>query len=374
MTLKDSQSNMYQHSEVKIRLLKTYLEQYLNILNQSSYIEDIHIFDLFCGEGVYPNGGKGSPIIILETIKNIHYSNVSKNSITGKFNCYFNDIDEDKTQKLVEAIKKRSLHYQEIGALKITNIDYREILPKLQKKLASLKKEKAFIFIDPYGYKDIKLNDLKSLLSCGKSEVLLFLPTQFMFRFETKGTPVSLKDFISELMPAEEWPSSETGVEFIEKLTYSFRKAFEGSTFVDSFIISRDLNQFFCLFFFTNHIYGFDRMLEAKWKLDEEEGRGWHYKQESDLFCQIEKQANTSKYESNLRDFLSIPRTNGQIYRFQLDNGHRSLHTNDILKKFQAEGKLNIFNKDGSVGRKSAFYICYKNYKDEPDKITIKHQ
>lgn len=372
MTLKDSQINMHQHSEVKVRLLRLYLESYLTILYQSKHVGDIHIFDLFCGEGIYQNDGKGSPIVILETIKNIHFAKFRKQFNNGKFNCYFNDINPLRIEKLKKIIENKKLHYPEIGSINFTALDYRTILPELTQKLQTLKNEKAFIFIDPYGYKDLRLNDIKVLLDSGKSEVLLFLPTQFMFRFETKGTPISLIEFISELMPIEEWPTSETGIDYIEKLTNSFRNNLKEKTFVDSFIISKDINQFYCLFFFTNHIYGFDRMLEAKWKIDEEEGRGWHFKQDSDLFSFAEKRANTFRYETKLREFLQYTRTNGDVYRFQLVNGHRSTHTNDILRKLQDEGKLISLNKDGTPSRRSAFYICYQNYKTEPEKITLK--
>jgi three-Cys-motif partner protein len=76
MSNKDSQVKMYQHSEVKVRLLKLYLEKYLNILTHSPYFNEINIYDLFCGEGMYEDGGKGSPLIILETIRVIH--NISR--------------------------------------------------------------------------------------------------------------------------------------------------------------------------------------------------------------------------------------------------------------------------------------------------------
>lgn len=43
---------------------------------------------------------------------------------------------------------------------------------------------KSFYFIDPYGYKEIKAKHILSLLDCNrKSEVLLWLPIQFMYRF-----------------------------------------------------------------------------------------------------------------------------------------------------------------------------------------------
>jgi three-Cys-motif partner protein len=94
--MKESQQTMMQHSEVKVRLLKLYLERYLNILSASRYIGDINVYDLFCGEGIYENNGKGSPIVILETIKNIYYASKANGTSKDKFNCFFNDIEKWK--------------------------------------------------------------------------------------------------------------------------------------------------------------------------------------------------------------------------------------------------------------------------------------
>ena len=372
MALKDSQTSMYEHSEIKIRLLKLYLESYLNILTQSKYCGDIHLYDLFCGEGIYDGEGKGSPIVILETIKNIFYSKRSMGKTTEKYNCLFNDIEKWKIEKLQKEITDRKLHYAEIGKLHFIQKDYRDLLPEVVGEINSLKNQKAFIFIDPYGYKDIKASDIRSLLHSKKTEVLLFLPTQFMFRFESKGTPECLVEFINELIPTKQWPVSETGIDFIENLTDAFRNYFGKDYFVDSFIITRDKNQFFCLFFFTSHIYGFDKMLDAKWKIDEEDGRGWSYHSENTLFSQIEKRANTYNFEQKLKEFLRIDRTNGEIYEFRVHNGHLATHTNDILIKFQKEGRLNSVKADGTPARKSSFYLNYKDYRAEPDKIKLK--
>ena len=61
--MKESQINPSEHSDVKVKLLKIYLEKYLSILNLAAGVEQINVFDLFSGEGLYTNGSKGSPII-----------------------------------------------------------------------------------------------------------------------------------------------------------------------------------------------------------------------------------------------------------------------------------------------------------------------
>lgn len=368
MALKESQIKMYDHSEVKITLLKRYLEKYLNIIYLLSYIKSINIYDLFCGEGIYENGGKGSPIEILEIVKNIHFQNKNSNK---PINCLFNDIDKKKVDKLQSEIKTRNLHYSSIGKLEFSYEDYKNILPKTVRTIKTLNDTKTFIFIDPYGYKEIRLSDIRDLLSTKTTEVLLFLPTQFMFRFEEKGTPEALIEFISEIVPKDKWPKSDTGIEFIENLNDGFQNKLGNEYFVDSFIITRNRNQFFCLFFFTSHIYGFDKMQETKWQIDEEEGRGWQF-EENNLFSNTQKSPNTYIFEKKLQEFLAIFRTNGEIYEFTLHQRHRPSHANQVLIKLQNEQKITALKKDGTPARKSSFYLSYDNYKNESDKIKVK--
>lgn len=365
--MKLSQQTMMEHSEVKIRLLETYLKKYLQILSLSPFTSDIYLYDLFSGEGIYENGGKGSPIIFLETIKNTYFAH--RNKSIGKFNCLFNDFNRNKIEKLETIVQEKKLHYSDIGELNYSIEDYNDVLKSVVNEINQFKNEKAFVFIDPYGYKDIRLKDISQLLKSNKSEVLLFLPTQFMFRFEKKGAPECLLEFINEIVPFDEWPKSETGIDFIEKLTEAFRNSLP-NYFVDSFIITRELNQFFCLFFFTSHIYGFDRMLESKWELDEQEGRGWQINSENNLFSILENKADTHKFENKLKKFLEHERTNGDIYMFTLKNGHLVTHATEILRKLQDVLDINTF--DGSKPRKNAFYISWENYKNNPSKIKIK--
>ena len=57
--MKDSQINPYEHSDIKVKLLKLYLEKYINILALAKGVNKVEVFDLFCGEGIYNNGKEG---------------------------------------------------------------------------------------------------------------------------------------------------------------------------------------------------------------------------------------------------------------------------------------------------------------------------
>src|SRR5689334_24379579 len=66
------------HSRAKVDLFKVYLGTYLNILERAVGIDHLKFFDLCAGEGVYADGGKGSPVVIMETIKEHYFSNGKK--------------------------------------------------------------------------------------------------------------------------------------------------------------------------------------------------------------------------------------------------------------------------------------------------------
>lgn len=364
MQRKNVKTNLLDHSQAKIKLLGEYLKSYLGILSNLSYNERIRIYDLFCGEGEYDNGGEGSPLVILRNIKELHSSGV----IGGKIppiDCQFNDLNASKIEKLKKVIAEKKLHDQTYGHLEFTSNNYMDEVKKLIDIFPKLKNEKAFVFIDPYDYKHIKASHIRDLLASKKAEVLLWQPTQFMYRFEKNGTPQSLKDFIDELIPFENWTESETAWEFIEKLKKAFRDYLGKDYFVDTFRIQKDPRTVFCLFFFSSHIRGFEKMLDAKWRIDQEQGKGWEYSGQANLFRELK----TNDLEEKLKEFMQSKPTNGELYEFTLHAGFRTTHAVEILTNWQDQKILDVVSPKGDKIRKHAFYISYEYYSKEPTKV-----
>jgi three-Cys-motif partner protein len=81
-------TSLLEHSEAKVNLYGRYLSVYLNVLHRAQFVKRIFIFDLFCGEGIYKNEAKGSPIIALDCIRN-HYD-ANQNSCPN-MTVWFND-------------------------------------------------------------------------------------------------------------------------------------------------------------------------------------------------------------------------------------------------------------------------------------------
>lgn len=295
--------------------------------------------------------------------------NVSKIKTFPKINCNFNDIDKSKVQNTEKMIYERKLYYEKFGEIDFQNIDYQYYVEDLKLKLQKLNYQKAFVFIDPYEYKHIKISQIKDLLSNKKTEVLLWLPTQFMYRFETNGTPQALKDFIEEIVPYENWISSENASNFVRQLRDEFQIAIGSNYFVDHFTIQKDAATMFCLFFFTPHIKGFEKMLEAKWEIDTEQGKGWEYSGNTPSLFYGQK---TNPLEDYLKKYMSEKvRTNGELYKFTLDKRFLPKHTNEVLYNWQQNGNLKVLLANGRDARKRAFYISYQHYKEEYSKVKF---
>jgi len=367
---KKSQVIMLGHSKAKVLLLQKYLEKYLNIISNDGYTQKINVFDLFCGEGIYENNGEGSPIAILRTLKDLHFINKAKNKNIIKVDLCFNDKDEFKIQKLTSFIKDKKLHYEAFGELRYRSKDYKEIIENLATYIQNLKNEKAFVFIDPYGYKEIRASEIKKLLQSKKAEVLLFLPTQFMYRFDEKGTPEALIQIIEELVDVRDWKPSNSVYQFINQFKDALKNYLGNDFFVDTFAIEKDAATVFCLFFFSSHIRGFEKMLETKWQLDNDAGKGWSYEKSGNLFADFK----TNPLEEKLIELLSINHKiyNGKIYEFALHNGFLPTHVVEVFNSLQAGGKLAVISDRDDKIKKGAFYISYDNYKKSPEKVYFK--
>lgn len=366
--VKESQKIMFDHSKAKVELYGGYLAKYLNIISRDGYTKKIFIYDLFCGEGTYENGGKGSPIIALETIQELFGDNPFQ---CPKIKINFNDINLEKIEKLKSTVN--TISFPANCTTEFTNNDYNIILQNTINEINKFNNEKGIVFIDPYGYKEIKIEHLKNLLANRKSEVLLFLPSQFMFRFansaidDNSGGKEHLHRFIKEVF-GEEVEDFKNAIDFIERLKEGFKNSLNGY-FVDSFTLERERGQFFAMYFFTSHIKGFEKMLETKWEIDANNGRGYKYEKSGDLFSSME----TNDWEGKLKEYLlAEKRYNGDLYKFTLHSGFLPKHTNQILTDWLKSGQLSTIATEGQTAKKGAFYLNYKDYHAIPKRIQFK--
>jgi three-Cys-motif partner protein len=364
----DKHTLMLDHSKAKVNLFGNYLARYLRIISQDRYTNRIHLYDLFAGEGIYERGGEGSPVVALKKIA----SCLEQQPSMPKISLTFNDIDKEVVGKLKVST---SGIIPSNSSVRYFNDDYLKLVPTVEAEIKALKDEKALIFLDPKGYKEIAISDLKRLISGGKSEVLVFLPIRDIYRFaemdRTKAKPAhdAMIKFIDEAFGTDMPTEFDSQVDFINQLRLALKKIMK-NTFVDTFYIEPDPGQFFAMFFFTSHIYGFEKMLETKWDIDKEQGRAFRYEQTGTMFSGSE----VLDFPKSLCSFLSEEkRYNGQVYEFALHEGFLPKHVNEVLKDLYKRGTLQILSDTGATIKGGATYISYDHYRNEARKVYFQY-
>lgn len=186
-----------------------------------------------------------------------------------------------------------------------------------------------------------------------------------MYRFSGSGMPESLNNFISELEITDEINNCSSVWDFIRTLKNGFQSYLGENYFVDNFSLKKEENTVFCLYFFTSHIKGFEKMLEAKWEIDSEQGRGWEYLgNQPSLFFQ----EKTNELEEKLLKFLKAKRFNKDVYEFTLRQGYLPKHTNQIFEEWQKNDTFEVYLSNGEKARKKSFYIRYFKPNDVDNK------
>lgn len=356
------------HSNAKVDLFTKYLSAYLNILNKVPFIKSIHIYDLFAGEGMYEDGNKGSALRILETVKNHYFGN---GRTCKKINIWLNDKGKSEVEvgKLkidrVEALSNEIFCPPRVSK-KFTSLSFNEVIHQVKREIRALtNSSRVILFLDPWGYKDIKPKELKEILNFGNCEVILFLPISFMYRFANKafldsnfakagGKPVY--DFLTQLYKGSR-PNFTSAVHFIQSLKYQF-KGYLSDCFVTSYSIERDAQNTYCVYFFSRNEKGFEKMLEVIWSLDAHFGTG--YSGNSSVYVPLFNKVAIENYDQKIISYLTQSgRTNKDLYSYGLDHGFLPKHTNEILSDLKNQGRIKVTALDG--GNENGFYLSNKN-------------
>lgn len=332
------------------------------------FVKNIYLFDLFCGEGVYEDGGKGSPIAALETIKNHYFGNDQKcpNLFITFNDTGFSEIEPDKKKiTRVEQFASKIFRPENVK-VGFSEIDYSLIVERVIERTGKLKNdERALVFIDPWGYREIKPMDIKKLLENGKTEVILFLPIYFMSRFATKAKDheykggEALRSFLGELFGSiSHLPNYKNQNEFIFLIQEEFKK-FLKPKYVDTFKIERENNQWFALYFFTSNPKGFMKMLESKWSIDKKHGTG--FKQGDNFTLDIFDEIMLSQYDQKILNYLrqNPTATNTDLRNFGMENNFLPKHTKQVLDELRKTYPIEIISLDGKAAL--SYYLPDEN-------------
>ncbi len=351
------------HSVAKITLYRRYLLRYLNVLGNTQF-EKIYLLDLFAGEGRDVDGKACSSIAAIEVLKE-HVDNSA--NWCKRVSVFFNDFGNSVIDKKIKKIDRVKKFTEEISLPKTYEVNYSsedfgEIINKVITRLDRLKSsEKALCFLDPWGYKYSKPHVIREVMRNGNTEVLLFIPICFMHRFAAKALKDEdfiegqhIESFITELFE-NDIPDIKNQVLFIKGIQERFRTYLKVK-YVDVLYIEKDINQYFALFFFSNSKRGFQKMLEAKWSIDETDGKAFSVRSSSikpTFFENVDHEDYTYLLFDEIKKKGSM--TNQEVFDFGLNNNHLPKHSKKVLDELKKERKIKAIFEDGTIA--AGYYI-----------------
>lgn len=352
-------------TKAKLSVYKAYITKYLKVLSKAYKMygnkkDTVYMADLFAGPGIDEKGNLGSPLVLLDYLSQSYLDGMNVKIL-------FNEKDSSNFAKLKQLIQERSAKQPKWINVHVSNYDYNELLPMIIKKHQDHTYYKRFFFIDPFGYKGIHLDDLKKILSDHDTEILLFLPISFIYRFKKKDDVYeAIKKFLDDFISISNVESLSNDRAFIQNILETLRKKL--NVFVDSFIIQDNNGKGHnCLIYFSSNRKGLEKFVEAKWDIDKDEGVG--YEKNAAQTCSFLEDFYQDSLEESLLDYFRTGnKSNREVRNYCFEHGFLCRHGNNSLEKLLKKGKITISaNMENRKIKNKCFYLS----NDKEDIVRI---
>lgn len=370
MPKKETADSVQAHTEAKLQFYTKYLERYLQILLVAQGINKINIYDLYCGAGQYSDGNTGSALRAVDAV----WKAQEKNKQRKVINLHLNDLNQQKIKNLRRRLSSKQSN-QNLISISFSTVEAFEFLKKLEPELLKQDRHtRNLLFIDPYGYKDINRQSLEAVMSSGKTEIVLFLPIEQMYRFRNKTKDdvvdksyIPLKHFIEQFGLDVTSIESEKG--FITALESAL--SFDEQYYSASYSIRNHTGHHYGMFFITSNLLGLEKIIEVKWELDSQQGQGFTGENQIDFFLEMNRLSDLKEKITEMINIKDVD--NRTMYEFVLKNGFRPKHANEVLRMLCDERVIHTIDANSlQRARKGSFKLNYQEFKSNNSSIIYR--
>ncbi|WP_324283086.1 three-Cys-motif partner protein TcmP [Cyanobacterium aponinum UTEX 3222] len=358
--------NQKDQSKIKAEIVEKYFGAWSRIMisileaNEKQYPQHgknkpIAYIDLFAGQGIYDDGNKSTPILILE--KAVQDSKLQKRLLT-----IFNDADEQISKSLQENINSipniQNLSYKpqvtnfEVGEEIVNYFDNRQLVPTL-------------MFLDPFGYKGLSLKLIKSIVNRGNwgCECIIFfsydginrainnsIVENYMIDLFTEKTLQKLRNKLNN----SNLSSSQKELEIIENFSQAVQEETDAKYILPFRFKKENQNKTsHHLIFVTKNFKGYQIMKEVMAKRSSDNTHGsvpFEYNpatREQPLLFSYSQPLNDLP-SLLLQKFTGKTLTMKEIYEeHNVGTPYIELNYREVLKQMEMEGKITVNPKFG---------------------------
>jgi len=340
----------------KLEIFENYAREWLPTFIMSNQ-KELWIFDFFAGVGYDKNGVAGSPIRILQQIKN-QIGNIFQKKT--KINVCFNEYNKQKYEQLQQSCNKYISDNSELLRLDINlqfrNADVAELFPKT---LPLIKKYPSLLYLDQNGMKFLADSYICDLEKTTTTDFLYFLSSSYFFRFgNTKGFQSNMQIDIER---AKQNPYKYIHKSILEQLREKLPLNTKLSLY--PFTIKKNVNVY-GIIFGASHLRAVDKFLKTAWEKNNTNGEANFdidddsSKSQLDIF-DGKKLTKIESFKQNVREDILIGRikTNKDVYNFTLKQGHIPSHAADEVMLMKKEKLIHYAEKSPLIN----YEQIYKN-------------
>ena len=329
----------------KLEIFELYTKEWLPPFIMSEF-KIICIFDFFAGTGFDKNNVPGSPIRILQQIKN-QIGNIFQKGT--KIFLIFNEFDKTKCEQLKYACDnyinnnedlKRAIYSKNLN-YKILQKDFKELFPEWIKYI---NKYPSLVFLDQNGVKFISDEYFMPLVNSHNTDFLYFISSSYVKRF---GDTAEFSKAISyDSKRAVNEPPTWIHRNILDELRKRIPNG--NKTKLYPFTIKKNVN-IYGIVFGASHPLAVDKFLTTAWKentvngeanfdIDDEQS-----KQQLDLF-EKRRLTKIEKFQQDLREKIlaKVLVTNKDVYDYTLEQGHISSHAVGEIKQMKKDGLIDF--------------------------------
>ncbi len=344
MPYKDLHEEPFDESTItKLEIFEDYAQAWLPTWLMQS-VPQVAVFDFFAGTGYDKSGIAGSPIRILEKIKEqVGYIFQKK----VKVSVYLNEYEPGKKDQIkFELLKEACSNYLEqnkdVGrAIDITffNEDVETLFPKL---LSTIKNFPSLVYFDQNGIKFLSEKYLLELEKSRQTDFLYFISSSYLWRF---GDSEEFKKHLDiDMVIAKNEPYTHIHRSIINQLK---KKLPDNTTLkLYPFSLKKGAN-IHGIIFGASHPRAVDKFLSIAWKRAPDNGAANfdinddEAKAQASLF-EAAKLIKIDEFKEDVRrKILSRQITNNfQLLDFAFDEGHLGSHAAECLKEMKKNGEV----------------------------------
>ncbi len=346
MAVKDLHEKPFDEgTKAKLEIFEDYAEAWIPTFVMQTHIKTICIFDFFAGTGYDVAGVAGSPIRILQKIKE-HIGNILNKQV--KIKVYLNEFEPNKTiQNKFELLKIACNKYLEDNKdvnraieIKYFNENFEILFPKLTQEI---EKFPSLVYLDQNGVKFISDIYMLALEKMKQTDFLYFVSSSHLKRFgEEEEFMKSVRFDIDAIKKAPHHLIHRVVVEQLKN-----KLPPKSNLKLYPFTIKKGVN-IHGLVFGASHVAAIDKFLSITWKRYETNGEANFdidddaNKNQLDIFNSEKKLTKIESFKKNLKERVLSGKikNNFEALEFVYEEGHFRKHAADCLKDMKTDKQI----------------------------------